>query len=224
VKTVIHREDAQHKIAVYLMGAIVHGSSVYGFTYLKNIKHGTNIVLESLHRVMVAEYTKKGVLPPHLFLQLDNTTKQNKSRFMLGWMAVLVRWGIFRDVVISFLPVGHTHEDIDQFFSRLAVYLHKNDARSRDEFVECMKRAYKSATKKLSKSFRMKCGARPVGGHIETAANLSDWLDRYLVPKAKLSGIMAYRQFKIYMHEGQAVMQVPTITPPPHAHTAACTT
>lgn len=35
-------------------------------------------------------------------------------------------WGIFTEVFVAFVPIGHTHEDIDQFFSRTARRLDVN--------------------------------------------------------------------------------------------------
>lgn len=99
------------------MGCLVHGRQPYAFTFWDNFKHGTNVTIESMYRVL-ADLVLDGPLPPRLFLQLDNTSKQNKSKFMIGWLAYLVQLGLFRVIVVSFLPVGHTHEDIDQMFSR----------------------------------------------------------------------------------------------------------
>ena len=72
------------KIPVYLMGVLVHGYKAFGFTYLKNVKHGTNIVIECLHQVFVDYKQTRGYIPPVIFLQLDNTWKQNKNKYMLG--------------------------------------------------------------------------------------------------------------------------------------------
>jgi hypothetical protein len=35
----------------------------------------------------------------------------------MGMAHLLVEWGIFKKVKIGFLPVGHTHDDVDQMFS-----------------------------------------------------------------------------------------------------------
>ena len=105
----------RRKIPVYLMGVLVHGYRPFGFTYLKNVKHGANIVIECIHHVLMDYKEHRGYIPPVIFLQLDNTSKQNKNKFMLGYLACLVAWGVCRQVIISFLPVGHTHEDIGIF-------------------------------------------------------------------------------------------------------------
>jgi hypothetical protein len=99
------------KMPLFLMGALVHGFNAYLFTYLRNIKHGTNIVIECLHHIFCHILSIKKHIPPVVFLQLDNTTKQNKNQFMIGWLSCLVAWKVVRKVVVSFLPVGHTHED-----------------------------------------------------------------------------------------------------------------
>ena len=111
------------------MGALVHGQACYGFTFLLNIKHGSNVTIETLHRVLQDRFEKNDKQPfkqRTLYLQLDNTTKQCKSKYVFCFLALLVAWYLFTVVMLSFLMVGHTHEDIDQLFSRIATYLRKN--------------------------------------------------------------------------------------------------
>lgn len=40
------------------------------------------------------------------------------NRYLLGFLSYLVEMKIFKKIKVSFLMVGHTHEDIDQVFSR----------------------------------------------------------------------------------------------------------
>ena len=55
-------------------------------------------------------------LPPLLLVQMDNCAKDNKSKYnMLFWSALTAK-GIFREVRVSFLIVGHTNEDVDAMF------------------------------------------------------------------------------------------------------------
>lgn len=53
----------------------------------------------------------------HLYLQADNCWSENKNVFMLGFLSLLVALDIFQKIYLSFLLVGHTHEDIYQLFS-----------------------------------------------------------------------------------------------------------
>lgn len=77
-----------------------------------------------------------GALPKQLFLQLDNTTGSNKGQYLFSYLGMLISAGVFERVLVSFLPVGHTHEDIDQFFSRIAERLTNHDARCVEEMLE----------------------------------------------------------------------------------------
>ena len=52
-------------------------------------------------------------LPPTIRVQLDNCAKDNKSRYVFVYWSLLVAKGIFKEVFVSFLLVGHAHNDID---------------------------------------------------------------------------------------------------------------
>ncbi|KAL3678871.1 hypothetical protein R1sor_021827 [Riccia sorocarpa] len=61
------------------------------------------------------------MLPPNLYIQLDNFGKDNKNWPMMASSSELVARGCCKTVTMSFLMVGHTHEDIDVFFSKVNV-------------------------------------------------------------------------------------------------------
>ena len=63
--------------------------------------------------------------PKKFYLQLDNAPV-NKSQAMFHYLAWLVQSGIFKTVRIAFMMVGHTHDIIDQLFSRVSMYLRQN--------------------------------------------------------------------------------------------------
>ena len=52
-------------------------------------------------------------LPKKLFLQLDNSAKDNKNRYVMAFCSLLTARRIFKEVTVGFLVVGHTHKDID---------------------------------------------------------------------------------------------------------------
>lgn len=164
-----HVSQAAHKVKVHLVACISHGRRTYGYTYHENVKHGTNMTLEVLQKVLEDTVLSEGRLPPVLKLQLDNTSKQCKSQYMMGFLAMLVEYDVFERVELSFLPVGHTHEDIDQIFSRLAVHLRKHDARNHFELLLALQAA-----------FTPRHGGLVRTGHLPTLANISHYLKPYL--------------------------------------------
>ena len=66
-------------------------------------------------------------LPPTLHVQLDNCWKDNKSRFVKCFWSLLVAKKIVREVIVSYMIVGHTHDDIDASFGRWSMKLHSED-------------------------------------------------------------------------------------------------
>jgi hypothetical protein len=104
-------------------------------------------------------------LPPVLNIQLDNACSDNKNRYVFSFFSLLVQKGVFRKVYISFLLVGHTHEDIDAMFGRWSRRLRENDYPTRPM---------------LMKSF-MDAETEPVIPHlIEEVPNFKAFVDGYL--------------------------------------------
>ena len=62
-------------------------------------------------------------LPKKLFLQLDNSAKDNKNRYVMAFCSLLTTRRIFKEEIVGFLIVGHTHEDIDAHLSYLSKLL-----------------------------------------------------------------------------------------------------
>ena len=74
------------KLPVHNMGAISHGRQCFSFLCNDSMKQGTNATIEVLHRVLLHTLKLEGKLPATLFLQLDNTTKQCKSKFLMAYL------------------------------------------------------------------------------------------------------------------------------------------
>jgi hypothetical protein len=178
-KELSHANMGNWGIHLHLMGILNHGRQPITATYLPNVKQGNNVTIDCLHLALVHNLKREGVIPPTVYVQLDNTTKQCKSRFFLGYCAYLVHLGVVKDVVISFLPVGHTHEDIDQLFSRISVYLQQHDARSRVALEEAVHSAYTAAAHR-SGAHRDQAHRVAEVIHRDRASNISDFLDPYI--------------------------------------------
>ena len=108
----------------------------------------------------------------------------------MAFCELLVNLKVCEEITISFLPVGHTHEDIDQFFSRLAVLLRRTDALSLEHLGKIIPSSYKTRE-----------GQRPKVIIWNTLANISDWLvsEANGNPCKTLDGITRYNSFKIEM-------------------------
>ena len=74
-----------------------------------------------------------------LYLPLDNTSGDNKNRYVIAFLAYFVQIRIFEKVKVSFMEVGHTHEDIDQFFSVIANNVRTMGALAWRSFVSALK-------------------------------------------------------------------------------------
>ena len=103
--------------------------------------------------------------PPILWIQLDNPTGENKHKYLLAFASWLVHigkytnnkfcinnniyLGWFKEVMISFLPPGHTHVDIDQMFSIFAIWLLQNSVYFITTFIKTIKNAYKAPDNRM---------------------------------------------------------------------------
>ena len=103
-----HASAAITRQKLYLYGCISHGRKAYVYTVPDHVKQGHDTTIEVIWRVLNDVLLKEGKIPPILLVQLDNTSKQNKGRFLFAFLGLLVYYGVVRKVVVSFLPVGHT--------------------------------------------------------------------------------------------------------------------
>ena len=87
------------------------------------VKGGGNITAEVIWRTLCKLQDMREIWAEELHVQLDNTTKDNKNHTVFAFLAWLVQSGNFHKVTVSFLPVGHTHEDIDALFGVIVRFL-----------------------------------------------------------------------------------------------------
>ena len=177
-------ESTGYGIKMGLIGVLEHlpgrvrDLSLY--TMAEDMETGANHVIEVFHRWLEKKISK-GPLPPILLIQLDNCTRENKNKFFLGYLEILVSLGLFNEIHVSFLPKGHTHEDIDQVFSCTARALRPTDAVTLSDLHSVLRSSYTP---------------RPTVNHLSTVANIRDTMkrDNSLLPIDKL-GFTQYRYF-----------------------------
>jgi hypothetical protein len=114
------------KFTVHCSGVIVHGPKGYTkvFTWYDEYPHEANVVIECLLRT-IEDYRKlNNRRPPKIYIQLDNA-RNNKCNAVVKMLALLVELGVFKKSKLCFLLVGHTHFDVDQFFSTFTKMIEK---------------------------------------------------------------------------------------------------
>ncbi|XP_072048256.1 uncharacterized protein [Amphiura filiformis] len=142
-------KGSQHswRLQTHLTGAIIHGTMDYGkdvriFVNTADIPSDSNLTLNILMLALEGYVKKHNKLPEVLYLQFDNCWRENKNIYVLGFCYLLVALGIVQKVRINFLIVGHTHNDVDQAFSRIAEALRKWVALTLDKLTDVIKRSY----------------------------------------------------------------------------------
>lgn len=102
---------------------------------------GANSTITLLHWYLCCRWGKKDFIPPTLLVHADNTVSENKNYAMIGYLGMLVGYGIVNEAQINFLTVGHTHCDVDANFGCIkerfnsSLYL-----RTGDHYTELIKR------------------------------------------------------------------------------------
>jgi len=129
---------------------------------INQFPHDSNLTINALLHVLKEEATDNK-LTETLFIQMDNCGRENKNRYVFGFMAFLVSLGYVKEVLLSFLMVGHTHEgtilsiinyhyqfvyktalyheiccfaDIDAKFSKISSSLKRNHAKTLPQLCE----------------------------------------------------------------------------------------
>ncbi len=107
-------------------------------------------------------------------------------------------------IEVYFLPVGHTHGQIDQFFSVYSVYLKRNPAKTLVELRQNLYLAYNNPKKKYRKYTPKKKKKEqeivedqkevpkvPVNTQvIDSVVDFSNWLNDFLVKEEKKSMVL----------------------------------
>ncbi|XP_078610377.1 uncharacterized protein LOC144881295 [Branchiostoma floridae x Branchiostoma japonicum] len=137
-------QSSLEQMKVHLTGVLAHGqrkSYVYAWTskYRMDVNITTNVLIDVLTDISKA---RGGRLPSTLYLQLDNSAKENKNKFMIAFCTWLVKLQVFQKVKLGYLMAGHTHEDVDQMFSRFSVKLQRQDATTIPELFTTIEASY----------------------------------------------------------------------------------
>eukprot|EP00959_Pyramimonas_sp_CCMP1952_P376301 7882029-Pyramimonas_sp.AAC.2 len=128
---------------------------------------------------------------------MDNCSGQSKNNAVLQFLGVLVLAKKCKSCSLSFLRVGHTHEDIDQLFSRLARYIRKHCPvlETIDDFVKAIS---KWSADMLHRPFE----SRRYVWKLDNARHWKPWLQKMLKVVTGIGGPTAPHVFNFQRGEG----------------------
>lgn len=145
------KEDMdKERLKLHLIGVLCFGGPIPLVTYLSksDIANDPNLTIHIIMDFLRRTWTEvkngngKWCWPEVLYIQLDNATNSNKNNMVFGFLSMLVWRGVFRKIKVGFEVVGHTHDLIDQVFSRISRYLGTHDAWSFEELEQNIMKSY----------------------------------------------------------------------------------
>ena len=91
------------RLRTHITGVLVHtksphGKIAYTFVDLLQYPHGSNLTITIILKVLLNFVEQKQMLPETLYFQMDNTVRENKNKYLLGFCAMLVEMKIFKKV------------------------------------------------------------------------------------------------------------------------------
>ncbi|XP_006815072.2 uncharacterized protein LOC102804474 [Saccoglossus kowalevskii] len=182
------------KLRTHITGSIVHtgvtsGKIPFAHIDVNQIPHDSNLTMNILLDVLSEVKTH---LAKVLYLQLDNCFRENKNRFLLSLMELMVEINVFEEIFVSFLPVGHTHENVDQMFSKISTKLGHRNTYTIDDLEETVTASYTPPIKS--------CGLLK-----KPLYNIKDWLLPHIT--GKMQGHSKPHNFRFHKVGGRAYMQ-----------------
>ena len=157
----------------HLLGVMVHGrpDKIFMYTVNESIKGDANLNIEGIRRTLADLYETEP-MPKTVYIQADNAS-DNKCWAMLAFLGTLVLHGYTNHVYLSFLLVGHTHEDIDQRFSIIARHFRSIDKVTTPQQFEA----------ELAQALQAQA---PVLGRVRAVLDWTSWLNPHIVsPRPK---------------------------------------
>ncbi len=174
---------SEHRPQMKVVGSWAHGQELSFAFCEEDIRGGSNVTVEvlvqQLDRLLhgwlhspPAPGRGQHAIPKHFWVQVDNCGGDNKNVHLCKFMASLVDRGTFRSTVLSYLQVGHTHEDIDASFSIMCGSI--KDLMTWDSPMEMAERVQR----RMSNFMAIRLRPIPVcSGLIHRVRDWRSWLD-----------------------------------------------
>ena len=102
-----------HPYSQHIFGIVDHGRGVYMYRAYPHLKTDTNINIHAFLMHLEKRLIEDTFLPPTIYVQIDGGPDiANKTFYSIMSLLVARRVGGIEKIVVTRLPVGHTHEVI----------------------------------------------------------------------------------------------------------------
>eukprot|EP00873_Tetraselmis_striata_P021216 jgi/Tetstr1/441480/TSEL_003123.t1 len=125
------------------------------YYYTNTIPHDSSTMCTLIWITIMKEIQHRGRKIPYIRIQMDNTVRENKNRNVAALCNWLVSIGICDVIHLVFLPVGHTHERVDQIFSRISLALSRSSAYTIEAFLDLVAKAFSPTPEIAELSFSL---------------------------------------------------------------------
>jgi len=160
---------------------------------LKTFANDSDTTLTILY-LKIRSLKSAGCLSPKIIFHMDNCWRENKNRFVFAFCCLLIHKKWCKEILIFFLPPGHTHAENDCMFVPIGVG---------------KKRIVCNSPPHFTAHFVPKCYQRYKDEYIPTFKNLSfvflwkDWLSPYI---RNIIHHTPYRAFQFKTENDNVVM------------------
>lgn len=141
------RWEEAEKVLSQFAAAIQHGHGTRMFMFDDELGKDSDLFTTLVVRMLVDEWKRRqaeGLPWPEVFYLQGDNGKDNKNKTIFALCEMLVRLKIFRKVKFSFLPKGHTHEDVDACFGAGSHMLRRMNALNKRDVLRVWKRGWPS--------------------------------------------------------------------------------
>ncbi|CAK9111173.1 FO synthase subunit 1, partial [Durusdinium trenchii] len=132
---------------LHITGLIVHGWSLCFSISNSDHPKDSSVSAELICHALTVLSRKCLLRDTYVHVVSDNTSRETKNNTVLRLLAALTLHGVIHGASLRNLRSGHSHEDIDQVFGSLALFLVKQgkDVQTPDGFVSIIKRFAETA-------------------------------------------------------------------------------
>jgi hypothetical protein len=137
--------DESCLLQLHVVGCLIYHGKIFSRVFLNypNLRNDANLIITILQRIWEEWKNKPCGLPPNFYFQLDNTCRENKNNLLFSYLHMLLKKNVFQKIKVGFLLVGHTHDNIDQMFSRFSTKLAKCKAFVYKDLCQVIRESYK---------------------------------------------------------------------------------